>query len=310
MIGRVALLVTFKKAKPKPQSLSRSHIRDLCSMMKFILHGILLTFLTSCQSVTAPNHLRGSHAMSTTGSNEVSLHETWGLVDYLDSTVVQKEIARFRQSEATMMAILMILEGDTLVRTFGSVLYNQSYTLEPSKDTIAMIQSKISRDTWALIKQGDLIKMAQVKVEFGQIDSNIYTLRRRHDLDTMTNGDQLQFERCLTQYFHRHIFEGSYTNAVNGDTVRFSAPNKISGLSNYDSYWVNGYFGTSHPFKEKDAVLLINSITKESSWYNWSFNNNRLVLIPFAKETIKVNGEWKETDEYVLSNENILLVHH
>jgi hypothetical protein len=30
MIGRVALLVTFKKAKPKSQSLSRSHIRDLC----------------------------------------------------------------------------------------------------------------------------------------------------------------------------------------------------------------------------------------------------------------------------------------
>ena len=30
MIGRVALLVTFRKAKPKSQSLSRSHIRDLC----------------------------------------------------------------------------------------------------------------------------------------------------------------------------------------------------------------------------------------------------------------------------------------
>jgi len=29
MIGRIALLVTFKKAKPKSQSLSRSHIRDL-----------------------------------------------------------------------------------------------------------------------------------------------------------------------------------------------------------------------------------------------------------------------------------------
>ena len=33
MIGRVALLVTFKKAKPKPQSLSRSHIRDLCGIV-------------------------------------------------------------------------------------------------------------------------------------------------------------------------------------------------------------------------------------------------------------------------------------
>ena len=34
MIGRVALLVTFKKAKPKPQSLSRSHIRDLCTITR------------------------------------------------------------------------------------------------------------------------------------------------------------------------------------------------------------------------------------------------------------------------------------
>jgi len=32
MIGRVALLVTFRKAKPKSQSLSRSHIRDLYSI--------------------------------------------------------------------------------------------------------------------------------------------------------------------------------------------------------------------------------------------------------------------------------------
>ena len=34
MIGRVALLVTFKKAKPKPQSLSRSHIRDFVGKLK------------------------------------------------------------------------------------------------------------------------------------------------------------------------------------------------------------------------------------------------------------------------------------
>ena len=39
MIGRVALLVTFTKAKPKPQSLSRSHIRDLWAikMMRALL---------------------------------------------------------------------------------------------------------------------------------------------------------------------------------------------------------------------------------------------------------------------------------
>ena len=41
MNGRVALLVTFRKAKPKSQSLSRSHIRDLAfiktkSMKKFL----------------------------------------------------------------------------------------------------------------------------------------------------------------------------------------------------------------------------------------------------------------------------------
>ena len=42
MIGRVALLVTFKKAKPKSQSLSRSHIRDLGLIMKRL--GVILTF--------------------------------------------------------------------------------------------------------------------------------------------------------------------------------------------------------------------------------------------------------------------------
>ena len=47
MIGRIALLVTFKKAKPKPQSLSRSHIRDLAVIkMRHILtiiFGLLMT---------------------------------------------------------------------------------------------------------------------------------------------------------------------------------------------------------------------------------------------------------------------------
>ena len=55
MIGRVALLVTFKKAKPKPQSLSRSHIRDLAAIeMKIVYLRILVISLTlsslSCTS--------------------------------------------------------------------------------------------------------------------------------------------------------------------------------------------------------------------------------------------------------------------
>jgi hypothetical protein len=43
MIGRVALLVTFKKAKPKSQSLSRSHIRDLCAIKKTTYLGMPFT---------------------------------------------------------------------------------------------------------------------------------------------------------------------------------------------------------------------------------------------------------------------------
>src|SRR6056300_633235 len=48
MIGRVALLVTFKKAKPKPQSLSRSHIRDLANIfenMRKLLCALILVVL-------------------------------------------------------------------------------------------------------------------------------------------------------------------------------------------------------------------------------------------------------------------------
>ena len=44
MIGRVALLVTFKKAKPKSQSLSRSHIRDLATTTTWTLWQHLSCF--------------------------------------------------------------------------------------------------------------------------------------------------------------------------------------------------------------------------------------------------------------------------
>jgi len=63
MIGRVALLVTFKKAKPKSQSLSRSHIRDLPhilkSSVKAILTGVFListTALFAQKKVAEYNH--------------------------------------------------------------------------------------------------------------------------------------------------------------------------------------------------------------------------------------------------------------
>ena len=62
MIGRVALLVTFKKAKPKPQSLSRSHIRDwhqFEELMKPTLLFVLIVLLGSCEltsnKTTEPN---------------------------------------------------------------------------------------------------------------------------------------------------------------------------------------------------------------------------------------------------------------
>ena len=47
MIGRVALLVTFKKAKPKSQSLSRSHIRDLGKTPNHKLMGHLFEEITT-----------------------------------------------------------------------------------------------------------------------------------------------------------------------------------------------------------------------------------------------------------------------
>ena len=62
MIGRVALLVTFKKAKPKSQSLSRSHIRDLYTIqfqnMKKSILVVTLTIL-SFSSIAQHKYLTG-----------------------------------------------------------------------------------------------------------------------------------------------------------------------------------------------------------------------------------------------------------
>ena len=58
MMGRVALLVTFKKAKPKSQSLSRSHIRNIfikSNQMKKLIFLFAIA-LVSCDAFYSSEH--------------------------------------------------------------------------------------------------------------------------------------------------------------------------------------------------------------------------------------------------------------
>ena len=71
MIGRVALLVTFKKAKPKSQSLSRSHIRDLC----IIDDQIVLN------NKTLQEILNVANAVSSRGKG-ISMHQALSQLEY------------------------------------------------------------------------------------------------------------------------------------------------------------------------------------------------------------------------------------
>ena len=69
MIGRVALLITFKKAKPKSQSLSRSHIRDLAHIekMKLITYLTLCFIVVSCSDNIDPEQYLNKMEIKTNG---------------------------------------------------------------------------------------------------------------------------------------------------------------------------------------------------------------------------------------------------
>ena len=279
-------------------------------MMKNIIYIFGFVVLTACNSsqkndVSEIDQLGNAETDSIKIIKpEIDLNGTWGLTNYFDTIVEQKELAKYRLQAPTWFGIILQINNDSLI-AYGSLIEVEKQ-LNLRSDTLALFDSYGGK--WDLIKKEELLLLTQSSNQKKK-DTAVYIYRKRNDLDFMTqNMDKVhKISSNITKYFNDKLFAGSYQNIKENKEVIFQPNGEVIGFEKYDTYQVRNYYGTLHPHKNLDVITFSNSTTKESKQYNWKFNEGHLILTEFISETIVYNGEKVVTDDYILGTEEIEL---
>jgi hypothetical protein len=102
----------------------------------------------------------------------------------------------------------------------------------------------------------------------------------------------------VTNYFNEKLFAGNYYLKDTKDTIQFKPNGQILNWKKYDNFSVRNYFGTLHPFQNKDVIFLKKE--KEMDYWNWTFEENKLILQ-------RMESDWYKSDTYQLTDEIIEL---
>jgi hypothetical protein len=119
MIGRVALLVTFKKAKPKSQSLSRSHIRDLATIVMKPQSLLILLFIG---------------LFPVCGHAQVSAVEIQIIKDSLKAELGDTARSKWSASQITQMLTLLDYPGSLFPYSEFDAAQYVNYLVNPDAD--------------------------------------------------------------------------------------------------------------------------------------------------------------------------------
>jgi hypothetical protein len=240
---------------------------------------------------------------------EFDLNGTWGLTNYFDTIIANKELAKYRLQTPTWFAILLEIENDSL-KSYGSI-DNGQYLIKQTNDTLATLTSVVSRDKWFLILNEPELKLIQ-SPNSERVDSTIYTFRKRDDFNyfTVKNKGYFIIGNNVTEHFNNQLFEGSYINKENQEEVVFTDRGQLIGIDGFDTYEVRNYFGTLHMHKNLDVVTFKNKETNEFKQYNWVITDDELLLTEFVNEIKTYKGETFVSDYLVLGKEKIKLRKH
>jgi len=242
-----------------------------------------------------------------TNKAEFEFNGIWGLTNYFDTIIANKELAKYRLQRPTWFGIIFHIKDSSLI-SYGSLIeINKKLNIE--SDTLTFFDSY--GGGWDLIKKDTFLILKQ-KSNQKKVDSSIYIYRKRADLDFMTkNMDKIhKISSNVAKYFNQSLLSGSYQSIKGNKKIIFNPNGKLIGFDKYDTYQIGNYFGTSHPHKNLDVITFSNSKTKKSKCYNWKFNDNILILTEFIEQTIIYNGEKVSSDDYILGSELIKLKHY
>jgi hypothetical protein len=237
------------------------------------------------------------------------LNGTWGLTNYFDTIIDNKELAKYRLQKPTWFAILLEIENDSL-KSFGSIDNNQ-YLIKWATDTLTTLTSNVSGDKWFLILKEPELKLIQYP-NSERVDSTVYTFRKRDDLSyfSQSKKDFFIVGNNVTNYFNKQLFEGKYINTETNKEIVFGEHGQLMGIDGFDSYEVRNYFGTLHMHKNLDVITLKNKKNNEYKQYNWGFSDDELLLTEFVYEEVTYDGKTYDGDYLVLGKEKIKLKKH
>ncbi len=233
-----------------------------------------------------------------------SLNGVWGLSNYFDNILSDKQVAKHRIQPPSWFAILLEIKNDSLT-SYGSIIELKK-KINFKSDTL--VRFEYFGKYYLLKKQNELL-LKQFSNEKRR-DSTIYVFRKRTDLkNLLENKNRVhKISDKITEYFNKHLISGTYINSKNNETIIFKENGELINFKGFDKYEVRNYFGTLHPHNNLDVITFINSSTNEHEQLNWQIQEHKLILTEFVPEVRVIFGKKAPTDNYVLGKRKMELI--
>ncbi|CAI8448550.1 MAG: Uncharacterised protein [Cryomorphaceae bacterium] len=269
-------------------------------MMRNAIYIPIIFLFLSCNSSQKKENIE----LEKPQSNKSELNGVWGLNNYFDKILAEKQIAKYRIQPPTWFAIMLEIKNDSL-KSYGSII-ELNEKLNYDSDTLVVFDSFSGK--YALFKEDNELLLKHLPNQENN-DSTNYVFSRRKDLrKLLENQDRVhKISSRITDYFNENLISGTYENIKNSETVIFEKNGDLVNFKGFEKYEVRNYFGTLHPHKNLDVITFINSENNEFEQFNWKFENDRFILTEFIHETINHKGKKVITDDFVLGKHIIEL---
>jgi hypothetical protein len=238
-------------------------------------------------------------------STEKNLDGIWALTNYFNSILAEKTISKYRVQIPAWFGILLEIKQDS-VSTFGSIHDMHAKAIACQADTLLIFETNWGE--WSVVNHGEQLHLELIPNDDGLVNQTVYIYEKRPDLNNLIarKDQRLKLDLGITTYFNEKLVVGKYLNSK-GDTIHFQKNGEVQGLRFYNEYWVDNYFGTSHPFQNLDMIVLRNHENHVLDYYHWDFKKDLLLLTNYLRDTVPYEDKWVATDDFVLGEKQFRL---